>query len=264
MKLISYVVATFAMIAFVAGFGTMAEAYNSWNGYHWDITARDSIKYPLRIGDNVTQTWDATLAGASYDWNKSVVKNKVVSGASNSNCDPVLGRSEVCNSSYGDNGWLGLTQLWIAPGTSHITQATLKLNDTYFVMPEFNTNAWKIETLCHEMGHIYGLDHQDTDFNNANLGTCLDFTGDPDGTVAGQLSNLHPNQLDYDTIRYVYNHKHTKPRSGTAAVNFSAGSSNAVSDWGEPTGHKNNGKNTEFVKEFKDGSKIVTHVRWVE
>jgi hypothetical protein len=250
-----------AVVVVVSSFGSVVEAYNSWNGYHWNITALQTIKNPLKIGDNVSSTWDKTLAGASYDWNKSVVKNKIVPGSSNSNCDPVSGRIEVCNGQYGENGWLGLTQVWVTPGTPHISQATIRLNDTYFAMESFTTTGWKNETLCHEIGHTYGLDHQDTNFDNSNLGTCLDFTTDPDGTIYGQLSNEHPNQLDYDTIQYVYNHKHSRPRNSTVAVSVTE-VENSINDWGISTGKMFNGKEHEFVKELKDGGKIITHVHW--
>ena len=52
--------------------------------------------------------------------------------------NPTAGRMEVCNGSYGSTGWLGIAQIWLTSG-SHITQATTKLNDTYFDTPAYNT-----------------------------------------------------------------------------------------------------------------------------
>jgi hypothetical protein len=40
--------------------------------------------------------------------------------------------------------------------------------------------------MCQEVGHTFGLDHQDENFNNTNLGTCMDYTNDPS-------TNQHPN-----------------------------------------------------------------------
>jgi hypothetical protein len=51
--------------------------------------------------------------------------------------------------------------------------------------------------MCQEVGHTFRLDHQDEKFNNVNLGTCMDYTSDPDGSLNGELSNLHPNAHDY-------------------------------------------------------------------
>jgi hypothetical protein len=269
MKFTQVAVALWVAVAVVGGASAVAEAHHSWNGYHWNITSRDSVKYPLRVGDNVVSTWDSILSLVSADWNKSAIKNKVVTGASNSNCDPVSGRTEVCNGMYGETGWLGLTQLWISgDGLNHITQATVRVNDTYLTQAPFNTNAWKIQTLCHEIGHIYGLDHQDNTFENANLGSCLDLTNDPDGSNAGQLSNLQPNQHDYDVIKSVYNHKHTttKPRIGTSSDTSALASSSLLeADWGTAEGgHTHKGKNARFVKDLPDGAKVVTFVHWVE
>jgi hypothetical protein len=269
MKITQIAVALWVLVAMVGGFSSFAEAHHSWNGYHWNTDSRQTIKYPLRVGDNVSASWDAILAVASADWNKSVIKNKVVPGSTNTNCDPVAGKTEVCSGLYGETGWLGLTQLWLsADGQNHITQATVRVNDTYLGQAPFNANAWKTQTLCHEMGHAYGLDHQDNTFENVNLGSCLDLTNDPDGSLLSQLNNTHPNQHDYDVIKAVYNHKHTTtkpPRGTTNALTNDTASLLLESEWGEAVGDdKHAGKKSKFVKELSDGTKIVTHVRWVE
>src|SRR5688572_31754287 len=53
-------------------------------------------------------------------------------------CRPTAGRIEVCNAAYGNNGWLGIAQIWISG--AHITQGTTKLNDTYFNTDTYNTD----------------------------------------------------------------------------------------------------------------------------
>ena len=54
---------------------------------------------------------------------------------------------------------------------------------------------------CQEIGHTFGLDHQDENFTNTNLGTCMDYTNDPS-------TNQHPNQHDYDELASIYGHTH--------------------------------------------------------
>lgn len=107
--------------------------------------------------------------GASADWSKSTVLNTtVVAGSTNpKNCKGVSGRVEVCNSTYGNNGWLGIASISVTGGT-HITQGTVKLNDTYFNTARYNTPAWRNLVTCQEVGHTFGLDHQDENFDNAN------------------------------------------------------------------------------------------------
>jgi hypothetical protein len=60
--------------------------------------------------------------------------------------------------------------------------------------------------MCQEIAHDFGLDHQDEAFDNENLGTCMDYTDDPDGSVNDQLSNEHPNDHDFEELEEIYNH----------------------------------------------------------
>jgi hypothetical protein len=93
--------------------------------------------------------------------------------------------AEVCNWKYGNNGWLGLAQIWISGG--HITQGVSKNNDTYFDTSTYDTPAWRQFVTCQEIGHTFGLGHQDEDFYNANLGSCMDYTVNP-------ILNQHPDR----------------------------------------------------------------------
>jgi hypothetical protein len=175
-------------------------ANHSWGKYHW---ARSSNPLVLEIGDNVSSIWGGHLDTAVGDWNvSSVLSLGVVSGGSDpSTCPPTAGRVEVCNAAYGNTGWLGVAQIWVTGG-SHIVQATTKVNDTYFIQAFYDTPAWRQLVICQEVGHTFGLDHQDENFNNTNLGTCMDYTNDPDGPP----SNEHPNLHDYEQLESIYAH----------------------------------------------------------
>jgi hypothetical protein len=171
-------------------------ATHSWGNYHW---ARKSNPFTLKLGDNVSSAWDAYLAETSSDWSdSSVLDTTVVAGGTSARrCKPTSGRVEVCSERYGYNGWLGLAQIW-ASG-SHITQAVTKMNDSYFNSGTYNTPAWRRLVMCQEVGHTFGLDHQDEDFNNPNLGTCMDYTSNPEG-------NGHPNLHDFQQLETIYAH----------------------------------------------------------
>ena len=93
---------------FIASGG--ASANHSWNGYHW---ARTANPFTLSVGDNVSSTWETHLNGAISDWNGSAVLDlaKVAGGTTARRCRATAGRIEVCNSTYGNNGWLGLAQI---------------------------------------------------------------------------------------------------------------------------------------------------------
>src|SRR3989338_8452069 len=111
-------------------------ANHAWGGYHW---ARTSNPFTLKIGDNVSSTWDSYLATTSNDWSiSSVLDTVIVPGQARANCKAIKGRVEICNKSYGNNGWLGVAQIWVNT-SNHINQGTVKVNDTYFNTSTYNT-----------------------------------------------------------------------------------------------------------------------------
>ena len=242
-KVLVFVAATAATVALA---GT-ALANHSWGNYHW---ARMSNPFTLKVGDNVDSRWDTYLDGAIADWSQSTVLDltKVVGGARPKNCRPTSGRIEACNARYGNTGWLGIAQIWISG--SHITQAVTKLNDTYFDTATYNTPAWRRLVACQEIAHDFGLDHQDENFSNPNLGTCMDYTSDPDGPP----SNEHPNQHDYDQLVTIYSHvdSSTTVSSSPAAL---PGNAPAFSQASRANGDV-------YMDDLGNGVRRITHVFW--
>jgi hypothetical protein len=252
----------------------LAHATHSWGGYHW---ARTTASFTLKLGDNVSSAWDSYLGTTSSDWTvSSVLDTKIVPGgvANVRNCKPTSGRVEVCSATYGNNGWLGLAQIWISG--LHITQGVVKLNDTYFNTAKYNTPGWRNLVSCQEVGHTLGLDHQDTTFDNPNLGTCMDYTSDPDGTLAtpDQLSNEHPNQHDYDELGIIYAHfdstttvsAPTVSRMPPAAnnIDFDAPAQLGTGQWGKLVRSTNHGRTEVYELNLGRGRKVLTHVIWAE
>ncbi len=248
-------VAGMAISTILALSGGIALANHSWGTYHW---ARKANPFTLKIGDNVTSAWDSYLRTTSTDWSTSaVLDTTVVSGASKGNCQPTLGRVEVCNKSYGSNGWLGIASVW-ANGT-HITQGTVKMNDTYFNTATYNKPAWRNLVMCQEVGHTLGLDHQDEIFTNANLGTCMDYTNDP-------TANQHPNAHDFEELATIYAHLDASTTIGSA-TNPTAKSDINTDDpkqWGKVVRNAKNGKSSLFERDLGGGEKVFTFVIWAE
>ena len=187
-----------------------AQANHSWGGYHWATTNGNVVK---NITSSLTSNWAGNLTVANSDWNASThLQNTVVAGATDlttrTNCAMISGAIRVCNASYGATGWSGLASINISG--LHITQGTTKLNDTY---ESGATAAERQGVTCQEVGHNFGLDHQDTTFGNPNLGTCMDYTYD-------WSTNQHPNTHDYDELSAIYNHNDgftTSPPAGSSA-----------------------------------------------
>lgn len=252
----------FVIALFLASFTSIVYASHSWGNYHW---GRMGNPFTLKLGDNLSSNWDAYLVTTSADWSlSSVLDTSIVpSGVNPKNCRATSGRVEVCNSKYGNNGWLGLAQIW-ASG-SHIYQGVTKVNDTYFNTAKYNTPAWKNLVMCQEVGHTLGLDHQDENFNNGNLGTCMDYTSDP-GT------NQHPNQHDYDMLETIYAHldSSTTVQSGTQKLPLGLTIAGSVlngdfenrSEWGKEL--RNNGHVALYERDFGGGHKLFTFIIWVQ
>jgi len=240
----------------LAAVPAIASANHSWNGYHW---ARTSNPFNLKLGDNVSSAWDAYLGKASSDWSKStVLDTTIVAGkAKPSNCRPTAGRDEICNATYGSTGWLGVAQIW-ASGT-HITQGTVKLNDTYFNTATYNTPAWRQFVTCQEVGHTFGLAHQNENFSDPNLGSCMDYTNDPDGTINNQLSNLDPNQHDYDELATIYAHLDSTTTVGSAPSRSPALDG---SNWGRRVSASKDGRSSTYLQTDQRGNAVITFVIW--
>ncbi len=250
-------------VVLAGAFAAYPSAHHSWGDYHW---ARTSNPFTLKVGDNVSSAWDAYLDQAIADWNGSSVLEltEVAGGTRPRNCRPTAGRMEACSAKYGSTGWLGVAQIWVSG--SHITQAITKLNDTYFDTPTYNTPAWRRLVTCQEIAHDFGLDHQDENFNNPNLGSCMDYTSDPDGP----LSNEHPNAHDFEQLETIYTHldsvttiaSNTLPATMPPAmgqIDF-----DAPAQWGRLARSQARGRVQVYELDFGRGHKVITHVFWAD
>lgn len=270
-----YIAVTLVLLANLIA--TTAYANHAWGKYHWNLSTADTTADPLDLGDNLnTAAWDASLVQASDEWNASVLKTEIVPGTSNSNCDPTIGMVEVCNGAYGDNGWLGIAQIWAYRGKDgHIAQGVVKVNDTYFDLPKYDSTPWRNLVMCQEVAHTFGLGHQDEIFTNANVGSCMDYTNDPDGSIKGQLSNEEPNAHDLEMLEQIYAHlNQTDPGTGDGGTGNGPGKKGGgkknrsdvayedPADWGQAVAQDAQGKNSVFVRNLDNGMTLLTHVTW--
>lgn len=230
-------------------------ATHSWGGYHWSRTTSAELAVP--VYDNVSAIWQSSFDGAVADWNVStVIQSPIRAGTiSPKTCRAQLGTIQVCNATYGRTGWLGIASISLSGG--HISQGTTKLNDTYFNSAPYNTPEWRAMVTCQEVGHDYGLDHQDAVFDNANLNTCMDYTNLP-------ASNQHPNAHDYSMLADIYNHLDAAAAlpsaPGNSAIFGDVG--NTPASWGRAIRFLPDGRPDVFERQDGPGRKTITHVFW--
>jgi hypothetical protein len=220
-----------------------AAATHSWGGYHW---ARTSNPFTIQLGDNVSSDWDRFLGTAASDWSADTAGNPlnatVVAGATRPKpCKAQNGHVEVCATTYGNNGWLGLAQIWVT-SSGHIVKGVAKMNDTYYSLPKYDTDFWRGAVMCQEIGHTFGLDHQDE--SGADLHTCMDYATNPDA------DNTHPNYHDYQQLAIIYTHLDSTTTIAASQATHASGIVGTQVD------------RSTFVKRFADGSRLITFIVW--
>lgn len=248
---------------------TAAIANHAWSTYHW---AGNGSNLTLKVNKAVTSQWTAYVDEAISDWDQSneLTLNPQNASVNARKCNPIAGQILACNAAYGNRGWLGIANIWLSNG--HISQATTKLNDTYFTQAYYNKPEWRRMVACQEIGHDFGLTHVDENFDNANQGTCMDYTSNP----LGPPTNEHPNSHDYAQLTSIYNHDDGFT-SSTAATDFGiravgqrpplppqaeAALGDTPADWGRAVHNDSRGRPDLFEKQLGPGRKVLTHVFW--
>jgi hypothetical protein len=253
-RLLTTLIAGLALFAIVA---SPASASHSWGGYHW---ARTANPFSLNVGNNVAGSWNTYLATANADWSVSSVMDLAsVPGSANKRCAMTVGTVQVCNGTYGNNGWLGLATINITGGT-HITQGSAKMNDTYFNTAKYNNPNEKLHVICQEIGHTFGQGHTSEDGSSQN--TCMDYFSNT-GANATNTVSTHPNQHDYDQLASIYAHLDS---SSTLAPSAPASTGMAGRAGALPyrTERSDDGNHSVIVERFIDGSARVTDVLWAD
>lgn len=270
MATVTRALTVFSLIVTLVALGASdASASHAWSTYHWGRTANP---FTLQLGDNVSGDWDAHLATASADWSSQtdpktgvVVQNPlrttiVTGGTTARKCRATSGRVEVCNATYGANGWLGLAQIWLSGG--HIVQGVAKMNDTYFNTAKYNNPNEKLHVMCQEVGHTFGLGHTSEDGTSQD--TCMDYFSNT-GANAGSPLSTRPNVHDYDQLATIYSHTdstNTAKSAASSAARGAGGPTGADGD-GTPAG-ASKARGSWYVENLGGGRFLVTHIRWVD
>ena len=173
--------------------GTSSNATSKWdtNG------AMNGLS--LEVDNACSDDWDSFFAAAVNDWDSgndygapdalTLTTQKV---DRDTTCEYVEGLMKVCNNDYGDTGWRGINEYITL--NNYITMSVAKMNEYYLANAPDDERQY---TMCHEIGHGFGLAHTDEVFGNTPLGNCLDYTNrfEP---------NLHPGEVNYQILADKY------------------------------------------------------------
>jgi len=190
-------------------FGDLTGALENFTGFTPEMWDEDPY-----VGDNVTNLWEGYTKGtgglqlelwnalddswsneyveAVNDWNNwcdvKVVdlSSKVVEV--DHKCSQVDGIMKVCNGNYGETGWLGINEVLKLQGSGVIVSSVAKMNEHYLLNADYDERLY---TMCHELGHGYGLPHTDENFNNKDQGNCLDYTNRPSNNLRPGTANCN-------------------------------------------------------------------------
>lgn len=261
-----------------AGLGLLATpllANHSWGNYHW-ATASGVVEVP--VIDNTTGVWQTSspfgtgnyVRVAVDDWNKSEnINSSLSSGNADSSCPLVVGEIHVCNGDYGDTGWVGIASISTYRGRdSHIAGGITKLNDYFFDTytaangtKPYDNPTWRQLVTCQEIGHDYGLGHQNENFSTDATTSCMEYTSKP-------ADNEHPDAHDYEQLAEIYAHDGggTDPSPGPGKGGGKGGKNkvtvgNTPAAWGQAIGYDAQGRANMF-KRSTNSFDIYTHVTW--
>jgi len=254
------------------------DASHKWSTFHWQRTSSAIRNIPVRRFHSAV--WLARFNTAMADWRKpAMTKIKPVlgkTGGSSNSCPAALNQITSCDGSYGNTGWLGLATVWVYTGSGHIAQGTSKVNNTYFNQKAYNTVPWRQLVICQEIGHNFGLGHVNTTYTTPNVGSCMDYTNDPDGGAGGvsknDKSNMHPYAHDYALINSKHNHvgsrfqgfdadsAELKPETLEMPKAVAAYNPMRLSELGTRTAIGDGGRTEQYHKDFGNGFTAVSFV----
>jgi hypothetical protein len=160
----------------------------------WDNGGSGGLK--LQVLNSLESKWTAEFNTALSQWDNGSPDALTLSNLTitpDSTCAQAMGKLKVCNGDYGQTDWLGINEQLI-DGSGYLISSAARMNDHYL---DTAVESQRQYTMCHEMGHGFGLPHTDENFNNADLGNCLDYTVHP-------WVNEQPAAMNFDLLAKTY------------------------------------------------------------
>ena len=113
----------------------------------------------LEIINALDDTWQTEFNTAITDWDSGepdALTLKVTRAAVDYNCTVIDGVQKVCSANFDETGWLGINVIVTAVSTGSIISSIAKMNEYYLRNAKYDERQY---TMCHEIGHGFGLPH---------------------------------------------------------------------------------------------------------
>jgi len=149
----------------------------------------------LIVLDALEGKWRRYFDKAIHEWDSGYpdALNLIVKRVGrDTNCTEEKGKLKVCNGDYGETKWRGLNEVVLQ--RDYIISSVAKLNEYYLEAADEDQRQY---TICHEIGHGFGLPHTDEIFHNEDLGNCMDYTSRPE-------NNKSPDKMNFSFLFDLY------------------------------------------------------------
>lgn len=147
----------------------------------------------LEILNALDEDWQTLFDTVIQDWSQSSVLDLYPKRVDvDYQCSRVQGAMKICNANFGETGYLGFNEVEYMGNV--ILSSVAQMNEYYLYNADDTQRQY---TLCHELGHGFGLPHTDENPYNTDLGNCMDYTLKPE-------NNLHPGESNFQRLASMY------------------------------------------------------------
>lgn len=192
-------------------FGGMIENEGIFSGgdnttLTWDLKSTNGLY--LLLKNNLDDSWQNEFSTAVYNWmdsNPMILRldtERIADWQSNK-CKAEGGLQVVCNGNSGDNGMLGFNNL-VFDSKGVIFSSEAWMNEYYL-----GNAGWdeRLYTMCHELGHGFGLPHTDENPYNKDTYNCMDYAKNPS-------NNILPGEVNFIKLKELYGTVSRRLRGG--------------------------------------------------
>lgn len=154
---------------YIPGAAALYGDSNLGQQYAWNF-ATGTGGIALTVINALTPEWYPYFDLAVQEWDNGTPDSLTLTtqiSVPDANCSFAPGFLKMCNGDYGTTDWTGLNQVVL--NNDRIESSVGMMNDHFFRSNDADKRQY---TMCHEMGHGFGLPHTDVNMWNRDTGNC--------------------------------------------------------------------------------------------